>query len=91
MVLSAVPPKNRGAASGMIALVRQIGMLTSMGIASCCIVLIMGSADNITIDAAEQFALVIQLAFGICLAMCIVGTFLSWFTGSAIKKEAQYG
>jgi len=87
-VMSALPPKNRGEASAMIALVRQIGMMTSVGIAGCCIVLIMGSADNLTDpDTWESFIRVIQTAFAICLAMCIVGTFFSWFRGDTPKKK----
>ncbi|MCL2032155.1 MAG: MFS transporter [Methanomassiliicoccaceae archaeon] len=86
-IMSSVPPKHRGEASGMIAVVRQIGMMTSMSIAMCCIALIMGSADNI-VPPYDQFVNVIEVAFAICLAMCIVGTFLSWFRGEARKNAA---
>jgi len=87
-VMSALPPRNRGEASGMIALVRQIGMMTSMGIAMCTISVIMGTVDNLTDpDTWESFIKVIEAAFTICLAMCIAGTFFSWFRGDTRKKE----
>jgi MFS family permease len=85
-IMSSVPPKNRGEASGMIALVRQIGMMTSISIAMCSIVLIMGSADHIVPETFDDFIHVIRVAFTICLGMCIVGTFFSWFRGDAAVK-----
>jgi hypothetical protein len=81
-VMSSVPSKNRGDASGMVALVRQVGMMTSMGIAMCCIALIMGSADNLNPSTYGQFVDVIRAAFTICLGMCVIGTITSWFRGS---------
>ncbi|MCL1979056.1 MAG: MFS transporter [Methanomassiliicoccaceae archaeon] len=86
-VMSSVPPKNRGEASGMIALVRQIGMMTSMSIAMCCIALIMGTMDNLN-PPYDQFVDVIRAAFSICLAMCIVGTVFSWFRGNTAGEVA---
>jgi MFS family permease len=86
-VISSVPPKNRGEASGMVALVRQIGMLTSFGVAMCCISVIMGSADNIGPETHDLFIDVIRAAFTICLAMCVIGAITSWFRGSNVKKE----
>jgi len=81
-VMSSVPPKNRGEASGMISFVRQVGMLTSMGIATCAIVMIMGSKDSLFDPTTwEQFIQVIQVAFTICFGMCIVGIITSWFRG----------
>jgi MFS family permease len=89
-VMSSVPPKNRGEASGMIALVRQVGMMTSMGVAMCCIAMIMGSMDNLNPSTFEQFVDVIRAAFSVCLAMCIVGTFFSWFRGDSPPERAKH-
>jgi MFS family permease len=91
-VMSALPPRNRGEASGMIALVRQVGMMSSMGIAMCSISVIMGSIDNLSDPATwESFVRVIEIAFSIYLAMCIVGTFFSWFRGDTKKKDTVEG
>ncbi|MCL1811196.1 MAG: MFS transporter [Methanomassiliicoccaceae archaeon] len=89
-VMSSVPPKNRGEASGMIALVRQIGMMTSMSVAMCCIAMIMGTMDNLNPSTFDQFVDVIRAAFSVCLAMCVVGTFFSWFRGKPTAEEAGY-
>jgi len=85
-IMSSVPPRHRGEASGMIAVVRQIGMMTSMSVAMCCIALIMGSADNI-VAPYEDFIDVIRAAFAICLAMCVAGTVLSWFRGEGGRRQ----
>ncbi|MDR2698196.1 MAG: MFS transporter [Candidatus Methanoplasma sp.] len=88
-VMSSVPPKNRGEASGMIALVRQVGMMTSMGVAMCCIVTIMGTMDNLNPSTYEQFIDVIRAAFTVCLAMCVVGTIFSWFRGKSAAEATD--
>ncbi|MDR1404824.1 MAG: MFS transporter [Candidatus Methanoplasma sp.] len=88
-IMSSVPPKNRGEASGMISVVRQAGMMTSMGIAMCCISLIMGTADSINPSTYGQFVGVIKAAFSVCLAMCIAGVIFSWFRGDADEEYAE--
>ena len=90
-VMSSVPPKNRGEASGMIALVRQVGMMTSMGIAMCCIVMIMGTMDNLDDPSTfGQFIEVIRAAFTVCLGMCVVGTIFSWFRGKTAPDGTEF-
>ncbi|AIZ56244.1 putative multidrug resistance protein MdtD [Candidatus Methanoplasma termitum] len=93
-IMSSVPPKNRGAASGMVALVRQLGMITSMTVAMCAISLLIGSVNTpITPETPElfgSFISVLQLAFGICFAMCIVGTIASWFRGKNPEGISEF-
>jgi MFS family permease len=84
-IMSSVPPKHRGEASGMISVVRQVGMLVSMGVAMLCISVIMGSTDNLNPDTFNDFINVIRAAFAVCLVMCIIGTVVSWFRGNDDK------
>lgn len=86
-IMSSVPPKNRGEASGMLSVVRQVGMMISMGIAMCCISFIMGSTDNLNPDTYGQFVEVIEAAFSICFVMCVIGTICSWFRGDLRKED----
>jgi len=86
-IMSSVPQENRGEAAGLISVVRQTGMMISMGIAMCCITFIMGSTDNLDPSTYDMFIEVIRSAFMICLAMCIVGTFFSWFRGETTAKR----
>jgi len=92
-VMTSLPPKNRGAASGIIALVRQLGMMTSVTIAMCSISIIMGTADNLgpsTVDSFAPFVTVLQVAFTACFIMCVIGTIVSWFRGNNPEGIAEY-
>ncbi|MGI6008967.1 MAG: MFS transporter [Methanomethylophilus sp.] len=80
-IMSSAPDRFRGEASGVVAVMRQSGMMVSMGIAMACISIIMGSADNLTPDRWGEFVDTIHVVFTICLVMCLVGTVLSWFRG----------
>ena len=77
-LMSSVPPRNRGEASGMATLVRQTGMMFSMGIAMCCISIFMGSLDNLNPDTFDMFIQVIRASFIICFIMCVIGVYASW-------------
>ncbi|AIZ56243.1 putative multidrug resistance protein MdtD [Candidatus Methanoplasma termitum] len=96
-VMSSVPPKLRGEASGMVALLRQLGMMVSMTIAMCTISIIMGSSSSNAfiygLTSAEQFSAfiaVIQVAFGICFVMCVIGTLASWFRGKNPEGISEF-
>jgi predicted MFS family arabinose efflux permease len=91
VVMSSVPPAHRGAASGMVALLRQLGMMTSMTIAMCCISIMMGTADNLADPSTfSSFVGALRAAFMVCLAMCIIGTMVSWFRGNNPEGIAEY-
>ena len=87
VIMSAVPGEYRGEASGVVSVVRQTGMMVSMGIAMAAIAVIMGSADNLNPSTYGDFADVLHLAFSICLLMCAVGLVCSWFRGSGDKDD----
>ncbi|AGI47649.1 Arabinose efflux permease [Thermoplasmatales archaeon BRNA1] len=72
ILLNEAPVQFRGDASGVVALVRQTGMMVSMGFGMACISFIMGSTDNLGPDTYDLFIDVIRLAFSICLVMCIL-------------------
>jgi MFS family permease len=80
--MSAVDFRERNIASGSIAMMRQLGMTVSMGVAMCCISVILGSTDNIQSDTFGDFILVMRTAFAVCLAMCVAGTLFSWYSGA---------
>ncbi len=83
LIMSSVPNELRGTASGTISFFRQTGMMVSMGIAMCCISIIMGAGSIITPANHAEFVDVIRLAFTICFGMCVAGTAVSWFGGHA--------
>ncbi len=77
-IMSSVPSSDRGEASGIMALSRQIGKAVSMSIAMCTITVIMGSIDNLNPSRYENFINVMQISFAICLIVCIIGIIISW-------------
>ncbi len=81
IAVSSVPPKDTGEASALIAVMRQTGMMVSMGIAMTVISVIMGSADNIVPETYGSFMEVLRISFSVCTAMCIAGAVLSMLRG----------
>ncbi len=77
LILSSVRPELKGEASGMVAVVRQTGMMVSMAIAMSCISLIMGSTDNLSPATFGAFVDTMHATFAICTAMCFVGVVCS--------------
>ena len=79
--MSSVQSCDRGSASAMVAVVRQFGMLVSMGIAMGTISVVMGSLDALNPSTYGNFVNVIHISFIISLFMCILAMFASWFRG----------
>lgn len=82
VIMGSVGRADTGEASAMTSVMRQTGMMVSMGIAMVFITVIMGSADNITPETYGDFLDVLMYSFGTCFVMCIVGAFLSMLRGS---------
>ena len=77
LIVSSVRPELKGEASGIVAVVRQTGMMVSMAIAMSCISIIMGSTDNLGPETYETFVTVIHATFSICVLMCAIGVICS--------------
>ena len=89
VIMSSVPGKYRGEASGVVSVVRQTGMMVSMSIAMASIAVIMGSTDNLGPSTYGDFVDTMRLAFSICLGMCVVGILCSWFRGSTDEESLK--
>ena len=81
LIMSSVPRQYTGAASGMVGVMRQTGMMVSMGIAMLFISVIMGSTDNLGPDTYGLFLEVMKISFIVCVIMCVVGTITSAVRG----------
>ena len=79
--MSAVEPKDRGDASSTVSLMRQTGMMVSMGVSMACIAVIMGSTDNLGPETYGLFVDSMHLAFSICLTMCVIGLVCTLVSG----------
>ncbi len=85
LIMSSVPRSHTSEASGMVAVMRQTGMMVSMGIGMLFIATIMGSTDNLSPETYGLFLEVMSYSFTVCFGMCIVGTITSLFRGSPKK------
>ena len=89
IIMGSVDPRETGEASAMVAVMRQTGMMVSMGIAMLFISVIMGSADNLSPETYDSFIIVMRCSFGVCVAMCIVGAVVSLFRGKGSVAECS--
>ncbi len=81
--MSYVRPSEYGEASGLIAALRQAGMMISMGVATCLIAIYMGSTSQLTPENYGTFVDVMRYAWAICIGFCVLGMLFSWFRGKS--------
>ena len=77
MVMGSVSVKDQGKAGGILATMRQMGMVFSMAIAMSCITWFVGNADLVGPGTASEFLGAMRTAFLICAALCLTGAYLS--------------
>ena len=87
IIMGSVPKSETGEASAMTSVMRQSGMMVSMGVAMLFISVIMGSADNISPETYGDFLNVLMYSFATCFAMCILGAFLSMMRGREVQRR----
>ena len=88
IIMGSVEPHETGEASAMVAVMRQTGMMVSMGIAMLFISVIMGSADNLAPETYDSFITVMRYSFGVGVVMCVVGAVVSMFRGRGSTSAA---
>ncbi len=87
LIMSSVPPQETGEASAMVSVMRQTGMMVSMGIAMTLISVIMGSADNIVPETYGDYMEVMRITFAICTVMCLAGAAASMLRGKGNQES----
>ena len=87
IIMGSVSPRETGDASAMVAVMRQTGMMLSMGIAMLFISVVMGSADNLNPDTYDSFIEVMRYSFGLCVVMCLIGAVVSMFRGKGSVED----
>ena len=81
LIMSSVSRDHSSEASGVLAVMRQAGMMVSMGVAMLFITIIMGSMDNLRPETYQTFLDVMRYSFIASLVMCIIGTITSALRG----------
>jgi MFS family permease len=81
-IMSAVPPRRIGQASGMLAVTRLTGQISSMSLTTLVFALVIGSGE-LTPDRYPAFITAARVLFWIFAPMCLVGVFASLARGRA--------
>ena len=81
VIMGSVGKDETSEASGMVSVMRQTGMMVSMGIAMLLISVIMGGADHLVPENYGVFVDVMHYAFAVYLGMCLVGMLASLLRG----------
>ena len=84
-IMGSVEPKFYGVASGMLATMRVIGQVLSMGIATLLLALFLGPVE-ITSDLYPLFTTSAKVAFAVFGVMCVIGVFASLARGDIRSK-----
>lgn len=88
-IMSSVSRKDQGSAGGIMATMRQIGMVFSMAIAMSSITFFIGSTDQLGPDTIDSFLLSMKTTFHICSVLCLIGAGLSWSRGNSNDRKKQ--
>ncbi len=80
-IMSSVPKKHYGIASGSVGTMRVLGHMLSMGIATLVIALFLGRAQ-ITPNLYPALINSVKISFVIFACLCAVGTFFSLYRGA---------
>ena len=86
-VMSYVKREQYNSASGLIATVRQFGMMISMGIATLLISLFLGADTTLEPSNHGTFMMILRYAWTICIMLCAVGAVFSWFRGPSYNED----
>jgi MFS family permease len=87
-IMGAVARRFYGVASGMLATMRLIGQMLSMGIATLLFALFLGRAE-ITPELYPQFLTSAKAAFAVFTVLCVLGVFASLARGDIRHQEHQ--
>ena len=85
-IMGSVERKFYGVASGMLATMRLIGQMLSMGIATLLFALFLGRVE-ITPDLYPLFATSARVAFAVFAILCVIGVFASLARGDIRSRE----
>lgn len=81
MIMGSVPKEEYSGASGIVSVVRQLGMLISMAVCMAAMSIFVGGTELLGPEMHTEFISAMQMSMIICAGFALVGVFLSWFCG----------
>ena len=89
LIMGNVSPKNYTESSGVISVMRQVGMMSSVAIMVCMISVMMGTTTVIDPSTYGQFMDAIRYSFIVCFLLAVAGAFMTWFSKDSIPLPDQ--
>ena len=77
--MSSVNEKNYSESSGVISVMRQVGMMRSIAVVMCMIAFTMGTGTQIP-EMKEEFITALKYTFSVCFVMAVAGALMTWFS-----------
>jgi hypothetical protein len=80
LIMGNVSAKNYSESSGVISVMRQVGMMSSVAIVMCMISVMMGTTTDLTEDMFDPFIASIRYSFVVCFILAAAGAVMTWFS-----------
>ena len=87
-IMSYVKKEQYNSTSGLIATTRQLGMMMSMGLATCLIAIFLGANTALEPSNYDTFIEILRYAWSIWFVFCAVGAVFSWFRGPSYSDAS---
>ncbi|MBQ6547919.1 MAG: MFS transporter, partial [Candidatus Methanomethylophilaceae archaeon] len=87
-IMSYVKKEQYNSTSGLIATTRQLGMMMSLGLATCLIAIFLGANTALEPSNYDTFIEILRYAWSIWFVFCAVGAVFSWFRGPSYSDDS---
>ncbi|MDE2444139.1 MFS transporter [Methanocorpusculum petauri] len=82
-IMGSVPEEEYSTASGIVAVMRQVGMIISMAVCMSAISIYVGGTDMLGPAMYPEFLQALRVSMIFCAGLAFVGVVFSWFRGDA--------
>jgi MFS family permease len=88
LIMGSVSAKSYSESSGLISVMRQVGMMASAAILMCMISVFMGT-NSVIADDIPAFINAVRVAFSICFLIAVAGTFMAWSAKNDVSRPVK--
>jgi len=78
LIMGSVSPKSYSESSGVISVMRQVGMMSSVAVVVCMISIMMGTTTVIDPSTFDAFMTAVRYSFVVCFLLAAAGAFMTW-------------
>ena len=88
-IMGSVPAEEYSTASGIVAVMRQAGMIISMAVCMSAISVYVGGTDMLGPEMYQEFLQALKVSMIFCAVLAFVGVLFSWFRGKGTVPDAS--